>query len=132
MNFFRLLFSATIILIISCSATNYDAARPWTKLGAKVVNYDVDKDILKVGVKDGRFDKIKLVVKAAPLNFHRCVVHFGNGDTQVVQLRKNFKRGTSSVTHDLNGRDRIITHVVFWYDTKNKANRRAKVEVWAR
>lgn len=130
----KLTLISTLLMIFACSSTNYVSPQgtTWTKLGATKVAYRLDKDEIKVGPQNGTFNHVKVIVKQAPINFHRCVVHFGNGDTQTIQLRKNFLRGSSSAVHDLHGGNRVIKKIVFWYDTKNPSRQRATVELWAR
>ena len=131
---FKLFSITTLILIFSCSSKTYiaPAGTTWKKLGSKQVSYQLDKDEIRVGADEGRFNQLRIAVRKAPLNFHRCVVHFGNGDIQKIDLKKNFKKGTTSKTHQLNGGNRIINKVVLVYDTKNPARQRAIVDVWAR
>ncbi len=104
----------------------------WVKLGSKKVTFKVDKDVINVGANDGRFAKLKVVVTNGNLNMHRMVVHFGNKTKEVVELRHNFAKGSGSRVIDLKGKKRIIKKIVFWYDTKNKANKRATVTVFGR
>ncbi|MCB0636269.1 MAG: hypothetical protein KDC54_06610, partial [Lewinella sp.] len=66
------------------------------------------------------------------INLHRCVVHFGNGDTQELQIRENIGPNGRTRVLNLEGNRRIITKVVFWYDTQNWSGRRAILELWGR
>ena len=102
----------------------------WQILGVKKVNYGLDRDEIYVTSRDGLFRKVKLKVRNAPLNMHKMVIHFGNGSTQSVFIRKNLNKGAVSRTIDLEGGKRIIKKVVLWYDTKNIAARKAKLELW--
>lgn len=104
----------------------------WVHLGSKKVNYKVDRDVIKVGIKDGRFKKLKLVVTQGNLNMHRMVVHYGNGSQEEIELRHNFSRRSSSRVIDLKGNKRIITKIVFIYDTKNLSKRKAKLQVFGK
>ena len=53
---------------------------------------------------------------------HKLVVHYGNGETESIELRNNFSAGSESRVIDL----RVIQKIVFWYDTKNLARRNAE------
>ena len=53
---------------------------------------------------------------------HKLVVHYGNGETENIELRNNFSAGSESRVIDL----RVIQKIVFWYDTKNLARRNAE------
>lgn len=61
---------------------------------------------------------MKIKVLRSALDMHKMVVHFGDGTTQDIELRNNFKAGQESRVIDLAGNRRVITKVVFWYDTK--------------
>jgi hypothetical protein len=104
----------------------------WVKLGSKKVNFKVDKDVITVGAKEGGFVSLKIVVTEGSLNMHRMVVHYGNGTNESIELRNNFTKNSGSRVIDLKGNKRIITKIVFWYDTKNMANNRATVTVFGK
>ncbi|MCO6491113.1 MAG: DUF2541 family protein [Phaeodactylibacter sp.] len=103
----------------------------WEKLGQRRVDRKVDRDEILVTAREGAFRKIKLIVRRSPINMHRCVVHFRNGDTQDVELRNNIPAGGETRVIDIEGNRRIITKVVFWYDTKGLQDK-AVVELWGR
>lgn len=104
----------------------------WEKLGERLVNYGLDRDEILVTAREGSFNAIKLMVRRSGINIQRCVVHFGNGSTQEVDLRASIPGGGESRVIDINGGQRVIQKVVFWYDTKNFANDRAVLELWGR
>lgn len=126
----KILFSAMIFMFISAVAI----AQPpkWEKLGTKLVDFKVDRDELIVTAYEGVFTAIKIKVFAAPINMHKMVIHFGNGNVQDVDLKNNFAPGSESRVIDLPGDHRIIQKIVFFYDTKNAARKKARVEVWGR
>ena len=131
-------FTGIILLIATssftfCSSTYVaKSGATWEKLGQRNVTKRLDRDEIKVGAYEGTYSAVKIIVKNAPINMKRCVVHFENGGTQELKLKKRFKRGDSSAAHDLRGPNRRIEKVVFWYDSVNKAAQRATVELWAR
>ncbi|HFA51052.1 MAG TPA: hypothetical protein ENJ95_18730 [Bacteroidetes bacterium] len=104
----------------------------WEKLGTRKVNYRLDRDEIWVTARDGFFTKLKIHVKKGGINLHKVVVHYGNGSNQVVKAHQSIPAGGQSQTLDLKGNRRIITKVVFYYDTKNFSGRRATVELWGR
>ena len=103
---------------------------PWEKLGMRMVNYGLDRDEIPVTLAEGTFTSVKLIVNHSPINMHRFVVHFSNGSTQEVWVRKAIPRGGETRIIDLEGGKRGIKKVVFWYDTKKLARGRAVVELW--
>ena len=117
--------------ISTVTAVN-ETSRPWELLGVKKVNYGVDRDEIDVTAQEGFFTGLKLKVKHSPINMHKLVVHYGNGDVQEIELRENFRAGSESRVIDLQGNKRVIRKVVIWYDTKNLARGKGVVEVWGR
>ncbi len=112
--------------------THPETARPWELLGLKQVNYGLDRDEIQVRVREGAFTAIQIKVKRSPVNMHKLVVHYGNGETENIELRNNFSAGSESRVIDLPGNKRVIQKIVFWYDTKNLARGKAVVQVWGR
>lgn len=111
---------------------NNNFFRPWELLGVKEVNYALDRDDIMVTAMEGSFTAIQIKVKRAPINMHKLVVHYGNGDVEEIELRQNFPAGGESRVIDLPGNKRVIQKVVIWYDTKNLARHKGAVELWGR
>ena len=104
----------------------------WDLLGNRTVNYSVERDDIRVGARDGAFRSIKLVVHRSAVNFRDVKVHFADGSTQDVAIRRTIPAGGETRVIDLEGRNRIITHVTFRYDTRNRSRRRAVVGLYGR
>ncbi len=134
------LFSFALVALASMSfkmaetpATSLTADQdPWEMLGMRKVNYGLDRDEIVVTRAEGVFTALQIRVKGSPINMHKVVVHFGNGETQEFELRENFRAGSVSRVLDLPGNRRVIRKVVFLYDTKNLAGRKAVVQLWGR
>ncbi|WP_299436878.1 DUF2541 family protein [uncultured Aquimarina sp.] len=122
-------FLVVIFLIGSSFTTN---VIKWEHLGTRTVNYKVDRDVIKVTAKDGTFKKLKLKVTNGSLNMHRIVLQYGNGEKQVIKVKKNFAKGGTTRVIDLKGNKRIIRDITFFYDTKNLSRKRAKVHVFGK
>jgi len=135
---FSLVFIGLFVLPItgfSHEATELNLEHPprWEKLGQRRVNYGLDRDEILVTAREGRFTALRLKAELAPINIHRCVVHFADGSSQTFRFQAAALRpGQVTRTLDLPGNRRIITKVVFYYDTKNRASRRGRVELWGR
>lgn len=102
----------------------------WKKLGAKKVTYKLDKDVLHIGKYDGTFKKLKVKVTGGSINMHKMTVEYGNGSHDNIPLKYAFERGNNSRVIDLEGGNRIIKDITFWYDTKNNSKKRATVHVF--
>lgn len=126
-----LIFSL-LVINAACSSTSSTPQGGWEQLGTRTVNFGLDRDEILVTAREGFFSALKLKVDRSALNMHKMVIHFGDGSTQDVELKGNFKAGQESRVIDLAGNRRVITSVVFWYDTKNSRRKRAIVELWGR
>lgn len=104
----------------------------WELLGTRKVNFGLDRDVISVGRHEGSFTKLKVLVSGGGINMHKMVVVYGNGKRDELQVRHNFRQGSDSRIIDLNGRNRVIKEVIFWYDTKNISGRRARIRVFGR
>ena len=127
--------SITLVILssIACShATISPAQGQWEQLGTRTVNFGLDRDEINVTASEGFFTGLKIRVDRSALNMHKMVIYFGDGSSQDVELRNTFKAGQESRVIDLAGNRRVITKVVFWYDTKNIRKTRAVVELWGR
>ncbi len=104
----------------------------WELLGSRQVKFNLDRDEIIVTGQEGTFKSLQVRVKKSAINMHKMVIHFRDGSEQNVELKDNFRAGSESRVIDLDGNNRVIQKVVFWYDTKNYKNRRAIVELWGR
>ena len=53
------------------------------------------------------------------MQFHKVVIHFGNGEQQNVHLRNVISDGGESRVIDVIGDNRVISSVEFWYDAQS-------------
>jgi hypothetical protein len=123
---------AMTLFTLSFTTENNALKGPWEILGMRKINYSLDRDEIIVTRAEGVFTALKVKVKKAPINMQKLVVSFGNGEVEELELRNNFAAGSESRVIDLPGNKRVIKKIVFWYDTKNIANRKGIVEVWGR
>jgi len=122
-----------VLGILLLSFTNaHRGGRDWDFLGSRTVNFSLDKDVLEVGAKDGAFTKLLFKVDKGSLNMHKIVVSYGNGSRDEINVKHEFKRGTTSRVVDLKGKGRIVKRITFWYDTKNRSARKATMKVYGR
>ncbi len=115
---------------MACAPTRVRCLADWDLLGSRQVNDRLDHDVIAVGADRGDFRRIKLTVQRASVDFHRVVVHFGNGSDQRIELRNTIAAGGESRAIDLEGNERVIRSVEFWYDANTIRGRRAQVRVF--
>ena len=118
-----LLFSITSLLALS--------AGNWSHLGSRTVDFGLNHDRIKVTASNGTFTKLKMNV-SGNLSMHKMKVNYRNGNAQLLNVRHNFNQGRDTKVIDLKGGKRIIQSIDMWYDTKNKAGRKATIHLYGR
>jgi len=107
------------VLAAACVTVAQTGRGPnWVLLGERVVTDKSDHDTIRVGRDRGSFTAVKFDVRRHGVDFHRVVVHFANGEDQRVELRHSIPAGGETRVIDIDGANRIITSIDFWYDAK--------------
>lgn len=91
-------------------------ARDWALLGERTVTDRGDHDTVAVSGVRGTFTAVKFEVQRHAVDFQRVVIHFGNGDDQKVELRDTIRAGGETRVIDIEGANRVIRSIDFWYD----------------
>lgn len=108
------------IVIVGAAAAVLQAQRgrgdAWVVLGERNVTDKADHDRIAVPASRGTFTAVKFEVLRHAVDFRRVVIHFGNGDDQNVELRNTIPAGGSSRVIDIDGANRVIRSIEFWYD----------------
>jgi hypothetical protein len=110
---------AVTVAMLSAADLQAQTGGRWVSLGQRQVTDRTDHDAITVSGARGTFRSIKLEVARRAVDFHRVVIHFANGGDQRVELRNTIPAGGSSREIDIDGRDRTIRSVEFWYDAKS-------------
>jgi hypothetical protein len=125
--------SVALLLALALAAAPVAAARGgWTLLGERRVSDAADHDVIAVSATRGDFTKLQVRVLDRAVQFRSLKIHFGNGDTQDVELRDVIRAGGSSRVIDIEGGDRVIRSVELRYDAQALGGRTARVRVFAR
>ncbi len=124
------LAALTIGVATLSGAAGSSTALEWVLLGQRSVNDRTDHDVIVVTKPQGDFRSIKITVQRAAVDFHRVVVHYGNGTKQEVDLRNTIPAGGETRAIDLTGTERVINRVEFWYDANTIRGRRATVRLY--
>ncbi len=105
----------------------------WEVLGEKKVGFLVDHDVIPVTVLKGTYRQIQLYVEENNVHFRDIKVHYGDGSTEDIQVRKLIPAGGQTRVIDLDGWKRVINRVSIWYDTQGAPrNGRATVKVYGK
>jgi hypothetical protein len=118
----RLVLGLLLILGVGdiVSAQRYDYSKPqapgrWVLLGQSRVDGRADHDRIYVGQGRGRFNRVQIRVDNAPIEFNRVIVHYANGRSEEVNIRRRIPAGGQTRAIDLRGNDRNIDSVEFFY-----------------
>jgi len=79
----------------------------------------LDHDTIVVTGARGEFRHLQFRVFERAVQFHKVVVHFGDGESQELALREVIRAGGRSRVIDLEGRARGIRSIDFWYDAQS-------------
>jgi len=108
---------AMIGLVVATSASlQAQRARDWALLGERTVTDRGDHDTVVVSGVRGTFTAVKFEVQRHAVDFQRVVIHFGNGDDQKLELRDTIRAGGETRVIDIEGANRVIRSIDFWYD----------------
>jgi hypothetical protein len=123
-----------VSLCVALVSTALDArprrAAGWELLGVRTVTDRADHDVVAAG-HQGTFRSLKLEVSGRAVQFKDVKIHFGNGEVQDVALREVIRAGGESRVIDVEGVDRVIQRIEFWYDAQS-VGRRATVKVFGK
>lgn len=122
------LFCAVTLGLVAAAAAG--PVRGWELLGTRTVTDRSDHDSIAAR-RQGTFRSIKITVQRHPVQFRNVKIHFANGDVQDVELRNVIPAGGESRVIDVEGRDRVIRSVEFWYDAQSR-RKPAVVKVFGR
>ena len=117
-----------LVLLLGCSAVAL--AQRWQYLGEANVDGAVDHDNIVVSGSRGEFRAIQIKVQREPIEFDRVVVHYGDGDSEPIQIRSRIPAGGQTRVIDLPGNRRIIRSVEFWYARASRSPRKPKVRLF--
>jgi hypothetical protein len=104
----------------------------WEYLGLRKVNKSFDRDEIAVTGIEGSFNALKLQVKYRAITMYDMKVHYRNGSVEDIKLRVHIPAGGESRVIDLRGGNRVITKVVFRYETKADRGKRAELRLFGR
>jgi len=114
------------------NTTTISAQNDWKVLGSAKVHGHADHDEIWVTGMEGDFKAVKLMVENEGIEFNRVVLHFANGTKQELNIRRFIPAGGETKVLDLNGDDRVIKKVDFYYESKASSKTKAKVVLYGK
>src|SRR5215813_6064083 len=119
----KVVFPLMVLFVFGIGATA--ASAQWREISSKEVDYAVDHDTLNVTAMQGDFRKVRIGVSRAPVRFYRVVITYGNGNKQRVNVRALIRPGGQTRVIDLQGNERVIRKVDFWYESASLLRQKA-------
>ena len=127
---YRTITVSVFVFLILVLAGN--ASAQWEDLGTKEVTDRAESDVFHLAA-EGQFRALRFRVTRAPVRFYRMEVTYGNGEKDNVELRSLVRAGGTSRVIDLQGRNRFLRSVKFWYEAASLGRgRRAAVTLFGR
>ena len=99
-------------------------------LGQREVDFRADNDVIEVGRDEGRFQKIRLVVRGAPIQLRDMKVIFDDDSVFDAVIQDRVLREDSAHVIDLPGQRRIIKRITFRYRSVDRREGKATVLVY--
>lgn len=122
-----LIFGVCFLSLACVTTTPLDN---WIFLGERTVDHRVERDEIRLSVRDGTFRRIKLKVIRSGITFRAVRVHYANGGVEHIDLRNAIPAGGETRAIDLNGQNRVIEKVVFFYNTRRVRGDKAVVQLY--
>jgi hypothetical protein len=108
------------------------ATGTWELLGKRTVSFRADRDVIRVSGSEGTFRKIKLKVLNRRIKLLDLKVHFADGSTFDVSVRKTITAGSETRVIDLPGAARVISKVEMTYSPAERRRGKAEVHLWGK
>jgi hypothetical protein len=124
----KVLVSIFAVALVFCLAPMAHAEN-WVYLGQAHVDGQHDHDNIEVGKAAGRYRFLQVRVNNAPIEFDRIVVHYGNGQAEILQVRDVIRKGDRSRAIPLEG-DRMVQSLELWYGKAHPFSRRPEVSLF--
>lgn len=127
---------AAVFLISALTGVVYAASdrdsRREELLGQREVDFRADNDVIDVGPSEGRFQKLRVIVRGAPIELRDMKVTFGDDSVFDVARRRQVLRENSDFVIDLPGERRVIKRIAFQYRSVDRREGKATVLVYGR
>jgi hypothetical protein len=125
----KVLVSLFALGLICLLAPQIHAQRDWVWLGKAHVDGQHDHDNIEVGKAAGRYRFLQVRVVNGPIEFDRIVVHYGDGEPEVLQVRDVIRAGRRSRAIPLQG-DRFVKSFELWYSKANPYSGKPELDLF--
>jgi len=118
-------------LALFCYVAPSAHADDWVYLGQAHVDGQHDHYDIKVGDAAGRYRFLQIRVANGPIEFDHIVVHYGDGQSETLQVRDVIPAGGRSRAIKLQG-DRYVSSFELWYSKANPNSGKPELNLWGK
>jgi hypothetical protein len=121
------------ILVAAATAVPAQASNTeWVTVGEQTVSTRTDQDVLVLGTDEGRYEALKFEVFGNRVAFARVKVVYGNGESEILDVKEHVRPGNITPAYDLEGRHRIIKRIEFLYQAEKPWKGDATIRVYGK
>lgn len=113
---------------ISCATSVEASSRIF--LGEHNVSDRAEYDVFRVGPGEGVFNGLLMKAEGAPVEIKHIRIYYTNGTTQTVQKNVLLGRNSWTGVARLNGGNRLINKVVFYYEARSRGWKSAQLKLF--
>ena len=105
-------------------------ADQWVMLGQQSVGLNPDKDVFYVGTDEGRYEALRFRVLGNRVAFAEARVFYGNGTSEMLDVKEHMQPGETSQRYDLQGKHRLIERIEVLYQSEIPWAGKATVQIY--
>jgi len=99
-------------------------------LGERNVSDRAEYDVFRIGPGQGTFNALQVKANGAPVEIKRIKIYFTNGTTQTIERNIFLGRNNWSGIANLNGSNRLVNKVVFYYEARSPGWESAELKLF--
>ncbi len=109
-----------------------DNTGAWVDLGTATVTRAADHDGVVIKGEAQNFRKLKITVRNMPIAISRIEITYDQGDVQHLDIPVTIAKNGESEMIDIEGSERSIKRIDFWYNAQDFARGKAIVNFFVR
>jgi hypothetical protein len=117
-------------IAIAAVSTVPAQANEWVMLGQQTVGLNPDRDVLYVGTDEGRYEAMRFRVLGNRVAFAEARVFYGNGTSEVLDVKEHVQPGETTQAYDLQGKHRLIERIEVLYQSEMAWAGKATVQLF--
>ena len=128
--FKRLAVASFVVFLLAAGATVTSAQ--WRNLGTKEVTDRAEEDTFHISSARGQFSRLRFRVGRNPVRIQRMEINYASGEKDEIELRNLIGANRYSRIIDVEGRNRFIRNVKFWWEAASLGRRSTTVTLFGR